>query len=108
MPGKNLNEDDRKKGLLKSKEIRKKRAGIKNLLKKGELELNQVFRDNKMSGYIVNMKVIDLISALPGIGKVKAKRILANELNISLNKKIRGLGKNQKEKFSNYFNIDKL
>ncbi|MDZ7839187.1 MAG: hypothetical protein U5N58_15455 [Actinomycetota bacterium] len=51
------------------------------------------------------MKAIELVSALPGIGRVRAENILTEELKINLSKKIGGLGKNQKQRFYNYFGI---
>jgi len=52
------------------------------------------------------MKVFQIVSALPGNGRLHAARIL-EELKISPHKKIGGLGKNQKVNFFDYFNISK-
>ena len=50
------------------------------------------------------MKVLAIVSSLPGNGKMNAVKVL-EELHISPNKKIGGLGKNQKASFFKYFNI---
>ncbi len=105
----NLSNSDRKRGLHKARKIRKKRAEIKDSLKNKEIDLNALFNNKEIySEYIANMKVLDLISALPYCGKIKAIKILKEELNICLRKKVGGLGKNQIERFYNYFNIDKI
>lgn len=101
----NLSDTDRRKGLKAALEVRKKRAEIKGLLKKGKTEIRSLFRDKKLfEKYIINMKVIDLVSSLPGNGKVNALKIL-KDLKISPNKKVGGLGKNQKQNFHRFFNI---
>jgi hypothetical protein len=101
----NLSDKDRKKGLEKARQIRKKRAEIKDLLKKGKTDIRSLFKDVKLfEKYVMNMKVIDLIGALPGNGRVNALKIL-KDLKISPNKKVGGLGKNQKFSFNQFFNI---
>ncbi|MGM0367424.1 MAG: integration host factor, actinobacterial type [Actinomycetota bacterium] len=102
----NLSKGDRQKGWLKSKRVRKKRASIKKSLKRRETDLSALFADKELfNEYIANMKVIDLISALPDMEKVRAKQILEDKLNISTSKKVNGLGKKQQKKFYDYFNI---
>lgn len=85
--------------------IRKKRSEIKKNLKNGILTL-QVLLDNSNEYIrcIMNMKLYDLIASLPGFGKVNAEKLM-KKLNISLCKRLKGLGKNQKVKFFQYFNI---
>ncbi len=101
----NLSEDDRKKGLEKARLVRKKRAGIKYMLKEEKIDINTLFKDTELfEKYISNMKVLDLVSALPGNGRVNALKIL-KVLKISPNKKVGGLGKNQKLGFYQYFKI---
>lgn len=100
-----LSDEARKKGLKKAHLVRKTRSGIKNQLKKGKTDLNALFKNTKLyEEYIAGMKVLQIVSALPGNGKLHAARIL-EELKISPHKKIGGLGKNQKIKFFKYFNI---
>lgn len=100
----NLSDSDRRKGLEKARQVRKKRAEIKESLKKGKLNIKSLFKDKKLYADISNMKVINLISALPGNGRVNALKIL-KDLKISPNKKIGGLGRNQKDSFYKFFKI---
>ena len=100
----NLSDSDRRKGLEKARQVRKKRAEIKESLKKGKLNIKSLFKDKKLYADVSNMKVINLISALPGNGRVNALKIL-KDLKISPNKKIGGLGRNQKDSFYKFFKI---
>ena len=85
--------------------VRKKRSDIKKSLKKGYLNLNQLFNDGDLySNYIANMKILNLVGSLPNIGSVNTKKIL-RKLKISLIKRVKGLGKNQKVIFFKYFGI---
>ena len=100
-----LSDDARKKGLEKARVVRKKRSQIKEELKQGKTTINKLFMDEKLfNEYVSGMKVLAIVSSLPGNGKMNAVRVL-EELHISPNKKIGGLGKNQKVSFFKYFNI---
>ena len=101
----NLSDEARKKGLEKARLVRKKRSEIKDRLKKGKISISKLFKDRELfENYIAGMKVLHIISSLPGNGRVHAIKIL-EELKISPHKKIGGLGKNQKENFYKRFNI---
>ena len=101
----NLSDNDRKKGLEKARVVRKKRAEIKGMLKEGKTDIKKLFKNKKLfDEYISNMKVIELVGALPGNGRVNALKILRS-LKISPNKKVGGLGKNQKRSFYRFFKI---
>jgi len=100
-----LSDESRKKGLEKARMVRKKRSEIKNNLKQGKTTINKLFKDKKLfDEYVSGMKVLAIVSSLPGNGKMNAARVL-EELHINPNKKMGGLGKNQKASFFKYFNI---
>ncbi|MDZ7836468.1 MAG: integration host factor, actinobacterial type [Actinomycetota bacterium] len=106
MPVNNLNSEVRRKGLVKAREIRKKRSDLKKALKSEKISLKSVFEDKDFFEQVVgNMKAIELVSALPGIGRVRAENILTEELKDKPVQEIGGLGKNQKQRFYNYFRI---
>ena len=44
---------------------------------------------------IGNMRVLAMLEALPGVGKVKARRLMA-DIEIAENRKVRGLGPKQR------------
>lgn len=105
MPLNSLSDEDRRKGLKKAREMRKKRSEIKNLLKKGDRDIRSLFKDDELfEKYVTGMKVLNLVSSLPGKGRVNALKIL-NDLKISPSKKVGGLGKNQKDNFYKFYNI---
>ena len=60
--------------------------------------------DEFFEKYIANMKLIELVSSLPGYGKKSSGKILA-KLKISSCKTIKGLGQKQHASFIEYFNI---
>ena len=49
-------------------------------------------RDEALS----KLKVVSVLESLPGVGKVQARRIMT-ELDISESRRLRGLGRNQRE-----------
>jgi hypothetical protein len=100
-----LSDEARKRGLEKARLVRSKRSEIKEQLKNGKTSINDLFNDHKIfEEYIAGMKVLSIVSSLPGNGRVNAIRTL-DELRISPHKKIGGLGKNQKASFYKHFNI---
>ena len=88
-----LSEAERKAALEKAKEARIKRAAIREQLKTGKLTLKEVI-DMKDDPIIGRMKVSTLIETLPGYGKAKCEKIMA-ELQIAESRRLRGLGERQ-------------
>ena len=90
-----LTEEQRKQALEKAAEARRARAEIKQQLKNGTLTLPQVLNrpNDDMTG---KMKVASVLESLPGVGKVRARKIM-ERLDISSTRRVRGLGAKQKE-----------
>ena len=90
-----LSEEQRREARVKAAEARKRRAEIKAQLKNGSLGLQEVLSttDDDVLG---KMKVSAMLEALPGVGKVRATKVM-EELNISTTRRIRGLGEKQKQ-----------
>lgn len=90
-----LTEEQRKQALEKAAEARRKRAEIKQQLKNGTLSLPQILSqpDNDTIG---KMKVASVLESLPGVGKVRARKIM-ERLDISSTRRVRGIGAKQKE-----------
>ena len=100
-----LSDEARNKGLEKARVVSKRRSEIKGQLKQGKTTIKNLFKDKKLyEEYISGMKVLAVVSSLPGNGKMSAIKVL-EELHISPSKKMGGLGKNQKASFFKYFNI---
>ena len=95
MPLPVLSPEDRAKALEKAAEARKKRAELKGQLKTGNVSLSDVLtrQDDDTVG---KMKVSAVLEALPGVGKVRARKIM-ERLDISASRRVRGLGAKQRE-----------
>lgn len=91
-----LTPEQRKAALAKAQEARRRRAELKELLKTGSLDLSELFRRADNDDIVAGMKVNAVLSSLPGVGKVRAKRAL-EEHGIADNRRIRGLGGRQRE-----------
>jgi hypothetical protein len=88
-----------------ARNIRKMRSVIKADIKNSRISIEKVLSEkDKYEKCIANMKLIDLVSSLPGYGKKSGEKILAR-LKISNCKTIKGLGKKQYSSFIEYFNI---
>jgi len=88
-----------------ARNFRKMRSVIKADIKSSKISLEKVLSDKDIfEKYIANMKLIELVSSLPGYGKKSGGKILA-KLKISSCKTIKGLGQKQHASFIEYFNI---
>ncbi len=91
--------------IANARHVRNMRSVIKADIKSGRTNIEKVLSNEDIyEKYIANMKLIDLVSSLPGYGKKSAERILAR-LKISTCKTVRGLGKKQYNSFIEYFNV---
>ena len=66
-------------------------------LKIGSLTLAQLFDKGDHDEMLAKLKVVSVLESLPGVGKVRARRIMA-ELDISESRRLRGLGRNQRRR----------
>ncbi|HVD16322.1 MAG TPA: integration host factor, actinobacterial type [Actinomycetota bacterium] len=95
MPLPTLTPEQRQQALEKAAEARRKRAELKAQLKSGNVSLASVL--NKDSDDTVGkMKVASVLESLPGVGKVRARKIM-EKLDISASRRVRGLGSKQKD-----------
>ena len=85
----------RNAALAKAAEARKSRAEMKELLRTGSLTLPEVLERADTDDIIAGTKVYAVLTALPGLGKVKATRVM-EELGIASNRRLRGLGNRQR------------
>lgn len=102
MPLPTLTDEQRKLALEKAAAARKARAEIKQRLKGGTLTLSQMLTQQGDDN-IGKMKVSAVLEALPGVGKVRAKKIM-ERLEIAPTRRIRGLGEKQKAALLEEFN----
>ncbi len=91
-----LTAEQRQAALDKAAEARRQRAEVKAKLKQGSLGLADLLDQGTRDDAIAKLKVVSVLESLPGVGKVQARRIM-EELEISDSRRVRGLGRNQRE-----------
>ncbi len=91
-----LTPEQRQAALEKAAAARKQRAEVMERLKAGALSLEQLFKEGDDDETLAKLKVVSVLESLPGVGKVQARRIM-EELDISESRRLRGLGRNQRE-----------
>jgi ribosomal protein S13 len=62
----------------------------------GSLTLRELFEQADRDETLAKLKVVSVLESLPGVGKVRARRLM-EELDISESRRLRGLGRNQRE-----------
>ena len=80
--------------LEKAAAARRARAEIKEKLKVGSVTLAELLEQGDDS--VQKMKVLAVLESLPGLGKVKARRLM-EEIGIAETRRVQGLGANQKK-----------
>jgi hypothetical protein len=102
MPLPQLTEEQRRQALAKAAEARKRRAEVKAQLKNGALGLSEILERAEGDEIVGKMKVSAMLEALPGVGKVRAQKVM-EELQISTSRRLRGLGDKQKQALKERF-----
>jgi len=92
-----LSPEQRQAALDKAAAARRARAEIKDKLKMGSTSLNDLFDMAESDQNAGKMKVLTVLESLPGLGKVKARRVL-EDVGISETRRVQGLGANQRTK----------
>ena len=91
-----LSPEQRQAALDKAAAARRQRAELKEKLKMGSLTLKELLDQAERDEVIGKMKVLVVLESLPGLGKVKARRLL-DDVGISEARRIQGLGAKQRE-----------
>jgi hypothetical protein len=89
-----LTPEQRAAALEKAAIARRERAAVKNRLKHSGASLIEVLKEGSREGgndIVGKMKVSAELESLPGVGKVRARRIM-EEIGISESRRVRGLG----------------
>lgn len=90
-----LTAEQRAAALDKAAAARRARADLKVRLKSSGASLDDVLAAGLVDEAIAKMKVEAMLEALPGVGKVRAQRIM-QRLGISPSRRLRGLGSKQR------------
>ena len=91
-----LTPEQRAAALAKAAAARKARAELKVRLKSSGTSLDDVLADGDNDEVIGKMKVVAVLEAMPGVGKVRAQKIM-ERLEISPSRRVRGLGVKQRQ-----------
>lgn len=91
-----LSQEQREAALAKAAVARRERAELKEKLKMGSTNLRELFDQAESDEIVGKMKVLAVLESLPGLGKVKARRLM-DEIGISEARRVQGLGRNQRE-----------
>lgn len=91
-----LSPEQRQAALEKAAAVRRERAELKDHLKSGRVTLKELLTKAETSETVGKMKVLAALEALPGTGKVKARRLM-EQVGISETRRLQGLGAKQRE-----------
>ncbi len=92
-----LTPEQRQAALEKAAQARRARAELKEKLKIGSLSVSDLLARAGSDEIAGKMKVLAVLESLPGLGKVKARRVL-DELGVSETRRVQGLGDQQRKK----------
>jgi len=90
-----LTPEQREAALAKAAEARAARAEIKARLKMGSMTLAEALASDDVN--VGKLKVVSMLESLPGVGKVKARKIM-EDIEIADNRRVQGLGAQQQSK----------
>jgi hypothetical protein len=91
-----LSPEQRQAALEKAAQARRMRAELKEKLKMGSTSLSELFSMADTDDIVGKMKVLAVLESLPGLGKVKARRLM-EDVGISETRRLRGLGSQQRK-----------
>lgn len=63
----------------------------------GSITLRELIEQSGRDEVVGKMKVVSVLESLPGVGKVKARRLM-EEIGISESRRLQGLGDNQRKR----------
>ena len=97
-----LTPEQRAAALDKAAAARKSRAELKIRLKASDATFADVLIAGETVEAVGKMRVVAVLEAMPGVGKVRAQRIM-ERLEISPSRRVRGLGVKQREALQREF-----
>jgi len=100
-----LSPDERQAALAKAAAARRQRAELKDKLKMGSTTLKELLDQAERDEVVGKMKVVTVLESLPGVGKVRARRMM-EQIGISEARRVRGLGDKQRDALLKAFPAD--
>ncbi len=89
--------EQRAAALAKARHARELRAALKQQVAQGDLSIEAVFERAETDEVVANIKLLTLLEAVPYIGKIRSRRMLA-ALEISERRRLRGVGQHQRQR----------
>lgn len=89
-----LTPEQRQAALEKAAASRRVRAEVKNRLKTGGADIMDVIQEGQVNDVVGRMRVLDLLQAMPGLGKVRAHAMM-ERIGIAESRRVAGLGAKQ-------------
>jgi len=89
-----LTPDDKRRGLAKAQEMRRRRAELRRELKRGAITLAELLAREDDEA-VQKMRVSYLLQSLPHVGKATSDKIM-QDLGIPQNRRVQGLGARQR------------
>jgi hypothetical protein len=80
----------------RAQEARQVRAEVKAALRDGTTTLDDVLEQAATDEHVNRLKVLALLESVPGLGKVKSRRLMA-DIGIAESRRVRGLGPEQRK-----------
>ena len=96
MPLPPLTPEQRAAALEKAAAARKARAELRDRLKHASASLSDDLASGETDDVVGKMRVSAVLESMPGVGKVRAQRIM-EKLGISPSRRVRGLGTHQRK-----------
>jgi hypothetical protein len=97
-----LSPEERSAALEKAAAARRQRAELKDRLKMGSINLKELLDQSGDDEVVGKMKVLTVLESLPGVGKVRARRLM-EQIGISEARRVRGLGAQQRDSLLKQF-----
>jgi len=97
-----LSPEERSAALEKAAAARRQRAELKDKLKMGSINLKELLDQSGGDEVVGKMKVLTVLESLPGVGKVRARRLM-EQIGISEARRVRGLGAQQRDSLLKQF-----
>ena len=97
-----LTAEQRAAALEKAAAARRTRAELREQLRQSKISLAEVFAAGERDEAIGKMRVSAVLESMPGVGKVRAERIM-ERLSISTSRRVRGLGAHQRSALEREF-----
>ena len=97
-----LSDEDRAKARAKALAARTRRAEIKKSFGSGALSVTEILDLVPNDEALGRLRVLDLLESLPGVGEIRAAALM-DKLGISPSRRLRGLGRKQREALIEHF-----